>query len=54
MLFDHFSSQWFVTLHLKKGRYCFKFITDGVWKANMDQPTEKDPLNNFNNFVTLE
>lgn len=53
MLFDQLSSQWFVTLHLKKGTYDFKFIIDGEWRANMDQPVAKDAQGNYNNVITL-
>lgn len=54
MTFDHHSNQWFVTLHLKKGSYTYKYVINGgQWVVNDKEYKEKDSQGNMNNVITL-
>ena len=54
MSFDHFTNQWFITLHLKKGKYYYKYVTNNKnWVVNDKEPKEKDPAGNLNNVLAL-
>jgi len=54
MNFDHYSGQWFVTLHLDKGKYHYKYIINGNnWVINDKEPTDKDPSGILNNVLVL-
>lgn len=54
MNFDHFTNQWFITLHLKKGKYDYKYVVnDKNWVINEKEPKEKDILGNINNILVL-
>jgi len=35
MNFDNYTSQWFITLHLTRGKYLYKYVVDGKnWVVN--------------------
>ena len=54
MNFDHFTNQWFITLHLKRGKYLYKYVVnDKNWVINEKEPKEKDNLGNINNVLNL-
>lgn len=54
MSFDHHSNQWFITLHLKRGKYAYKYIINGHnWVVNEQEPQEKDNSGNVNNVTTI-
>ena len=54
MSFDHFTNQWFITLHLKKGKYYYKYVQNAKdWVVNDKEPKEKDPAGNLNNVLLL-
>jgi 5'-AMP-activated protein kinase regulatory beta subunit len=40
-----------VTVALPKGIYQYKFIVDGEWRFNPDEPTESDEQGNINNVI---
>lgn len=47
-------NQWFVTLHLTKGNYYYKYILNGNnWVVNEKEPNEKDKAGNVNNVLDL-
>jgi 1,4-alpha-glucan branching enzyme len=54
MSFDSFTNQWFITLHLAKDKYTYKYvINEGAWVVNDKEPNEKDTAGNVNNFLIL-
>ena len=54
MTFDSYTNQWFLTLHLSKGKYLYKYIINGDdWVVNNEEFKEKDQGNNINNFLIL-
>ncbi len=54
MMFDPHSNQWFVTMHLKKGKYFYKYVLNGTtWVENEKESKEKDAKGNTNNVVTI-
>jgi hypothetical protein len=54
MNFDHFTNQWFITLHLLKGTYLYKYVVNKTnWIVNEKEPREKDTLGNINNILIL-
>eukprot|EP01098_Paradermamoeba_levis_P010617 TRINITY_DN446_c0_g1_i4.p1 TRINITY_DN446_c0_g1~~TRINITY_DN446_c0_g1_i4.p1 ORF type:complete len:350 (-),score=55.68 TRINITY_DN446_c0_g1_i4:149-1075(-) len=40
-------------VQLPPGTHQFKFIVDGVWKYDGQQPTTTDPMGNVNNYLTV-
>ena len=54
MTFDSYTNQWFLTLHLAKGKYMYKYIiNESNWVINNEESKEKDPSGNVNNFLIL-
>jgi len=54
MSFDNYTGQWFITLHLNKGKYLYKYVVNGSnWIINDKETHEKDALGNTNNVLTL-
>ena len=50
MSFDSYTNQWFITLHLGRGTYLYKYVVDGTsWIVNDKEPREKDSQGNMNN-----
>lgn len=54
MNFDSYTNQWFITLHLNKGKYVYKYVVNGNnWTVNDKEPREKDNSGNINNVLVL-
>jgi hypothetical protein len=54
MNFDNYTNQWFITLHLGRGKFHYKYVVNGtLWLVNDKEPREKDSLGNMNNTLTL-
>lgn len=54
MSFDNYTNQWFITLHLSRGKYYYKYVVDGTrWLVNEKEPKEKDNQGNDNNMLVL-
>jgi len=54
MNFDHFTNQWFITLHLQRGKYLYKYVLNKTaWVVNEKESKEKDQLGNLNNVLVL-
>jgi len=54
MRYDHITNQWFITLHLPKGEYFYKYIIDDKhWVVNEEETKAKDKAGNLNNFASL-
>jgi len=54
MTYDQQNNQWFIILHLKKGKYSYKYIINGnQWVINDKENKEKDAAGNVNNVVEL-
>ena len=46
---------YFLNLHIDEGRYCYKFIVDGNWIPDPDNPlTEPDPFGGFNSVLIVQ
>lgn len=55
MTFDHITNQWFITLHLPKGGYSYKYVVNNKdWVVNDEERKEKDKAGNLNNFCLIE
>ena len=46
-------SQWNLTLKIKKGKFFYKYIVDGEWVVNNNEPTETEENGIVNNVVNL-
>jgi hypothetical protein len=53
MNFDSYSNSWFLTMHLKRGKYMYKYIVNGQWIVNDRELKERDAAGNTNNYVIL-
>lgn len=54
MSFDNYTNQWFITLHLARGKYFYKYVVNGtLWVVNDLENKEKDDLGNVNNALNL-
>lgn len=54
MQFDDYTHQWFITLHLARGNYLYKYVVNGTqWVVNEKEPNQKDPMGNVNNALNL-
>jgi len=51
--YDNFSRAWKIYLNLPPGDYIYKYIVDGVWVCNDDEPKETDVYGNINNIVKV-
>jgi len=52
--YDQYTNTWFVTLHLKKGKYLYKYIVDGQWTHNGEENIAKDEAGFINNIVMVQ
>jgi 5'-AMP-activated protein kinase regulatory beta subunit len=41
------------TLKLRRGKYFYKFIVDGIWRCNPDFPQAVDSEGNLNNVIDI-
>lgn len=48
-----FESRWSIHKKLKKEKYFYKFIVDGVWRCHPDFPQAVDSNGNLNNFIDV-
>ena len=54
MSFDNYTNQWFITIHLARGKYHYKYVVNGKdWVVNEQESREKDAQGNVNNVLTL-
>ena len=53
LTYDPIKSQWNLTLKVKKGKYFYKYIVDGEWVVNNNEPTETEESGIVNNVVNL-
>ena len=54
MQFDGYTNQWFITKHLTRGKYQYKYVVDGNrWIVNDKEAREKDNSGNINNVLNL-
>jgi len=54
MNFDNYTNQWFITLHVSRGKYLYKYVVDGTkWVFNEKEPNAKDIQGNVNNVLDL-
>lgn len=54
MSFDNYTNLWFITLHLSRGQYHYKYVVNGSnWVVNDRELKEKDAQGNLNNSITL-
>lgn len=51
--FDPIKMQWTVTLKMKRGKFSYKYIVDGEWVINQNEPTCVDNDGMINNCITL-
>ena len=54
MNFDHHTDQWFITLHLERGKYFYKYVINKTnWVINEKETKEMDAQGNVNNMLAL-
>ena len=53
LTYDPMKSQWNLTLKIKKGKFFYKYIVDGEWVVNNNEPTETEENGIVNNVVNL-
>ena len=53
LTYDPMKSQWNLTLKIKKGKFFYKYIVDGEWVVNNNEPTETEESGIVNNVVNL-
>jgi starch synthase len=54
MSFDNYTNQWFINLHIGRGKYLYKYVIDSnKWLHNEKEPMEKDSQGNVNNVLNL-
>ena len=53
MNFDYFAQRWTIEMNFKPGKYFYKFIVDGEWVCNEDDPINNDLNGNINNYLEI-
>jgi hypothetical protein len=54
MQFDGYTNQWFITKHLTRGKYLYKYVVNtNNWVVNEFEAREKDASGNLNNVLSL-
>jgi hypothetical protein len=54
MQFDGYTNQWFITKHLTRGKYLYKYVVNtNNWVVNEFETREKDASGNLNNVLSL-
>lgn len=53
MNYDDLTNLWYIVIHLKKGKYTYKYVVDGVWMCNDSETKEKDSSGATNNVMTV-
>lgn len=51
--YDSFTNTWYVTMHLKKGKYLYKYVVDGAWMHNEAENVTRDDMGMFNNVALV-
>lgn len=55
MKMDRTESGWKISLNLSSGKYAYKFIVDGQWMIDPDNPlSEYDPYGNLNSILMVQ
>jgi len=53
MNYDNLTNLWYIVIHLKKGKYAYKYVVDNVWMCNDSEGKEKDSSGTLNNVITI-
>ena len=53
LIYDISKDIWNITLHLKQGKYHYKYIIDGNWQINPNEKSEKGENGIINNYIII-
>ena len=53
MSYDNLTDMWFITIHLQKGKYNYKYIVDGQWMCNETEKMVKGDKGEINNEIIV-
>eukprot|EP00826_Nyctotherus_ovalis_P009880 TRINITY_DN12619_c0_g1_i2.p1 TRINITY_DN12619_c0_g1~~TRINITY_DN12619_c0_g1_i2.p1 ORF type:complete len:368 (-),score=113.95 TRINITY_DN12619_c0_g1_i2:174-1277(-) len=53
MSYDNLADTWFITMHLQKGRYAYKYVVDGQWVCNESEKMVKGDKGETNNEIVV-